>query len=357
MHYLDQYVTQLGDVRGEGDIYGRLSNWQYQAFRDGSQCDALARLNEAFGFKADNPFVLQPNHLPTTAVGRLDGLVIVSANPGFRPTANKVEHCVREKSPVSNADFCRNIFDVYPKHIGTIRYWTYALRMWAMHFTAHRQHLRSRHLWSSAHDEQWEIGGIDLLPFHSSRDGITPLLFTPSGEILKRVAKQTLAMVCSMPQCADPARRMYRRVVLVSSKAGARLVNELRDEKVLQMRSQCFGPPDWKMQLLEGRAGSTVISLPYQVFSRGTPPGYSRQILAQYIGEASVLQSAPIPSNCETCGRRIKEQVTRMRCTACQVHGKTDRAGVFGAISSDCGAHFQDGVQPDTYPYPPASSP
>ena len=287
MRYLEKYKTELEGVCVDNDIYTGPVNWQYRAFYDGSQKEALDYLNSSFSFDNCSPYRLRDDHLPTIAVGRLDGLLIVSANPGFKPGANEKEHRIRASRADINVDFCRYIFDQYPRHIGTVRYWTYALRMWAMHFAKQHQHLRSQELWKKAHEEQWEIGGIDLLPFHSSRDGVTRLMFQTERAMLKQVAKQTLKTVCSMPVSKSTTNYLRRRVVLVSSKAGARLVEELREEKALKLQCKKFGPPEWKMQLLEGIAGTVVVSLPFQVFSRATPPGYSRTVLAKYIGVAA----------------------------------------------------------------------
>lgn len=284
--YLAAYLARISDANC--DIYGELAEWQYLEFKADRQAAALAELNASLGFAQGSYFHLQPGHLPTTAVGRLDGLVIVSANPGYRETANALEHKARIDSPEHNQMFCRHIFEAYPQKLNrTVRYWTYALRMWAMEFARKHQTLNSRQLWARAQEEEWEIGGVDLIPFHSSRDGITPLLFKPEGGRLKTIAKETLAMVCRLPQSINPRRRLGRRVVLVSSKAGARLVCELRREGALDIEKRHFGPPAWKMQLLRASNGTAVMSLPYQVFSRASPPDYTRPRLAELIGQAT----------------------------------------------------------------------
>jgi len=290
MDYLEDYLQRLRDVQSPDEIYSRLAQWQFDAFNSGQQAQTVENLNLTFKFGLSSPYQLQANHLPTTAVGNLSSLVIVSANPGYRSEVNRLEHKWRMSSAAHNAEFCRSLFDVYPKALGgsTVRYWSFAIGLWKEAFlnpNDERMRLAGRSMWQEAHRSNWSIGGLDLCPFHSSKDGITSRLHLPDAKPLLAIAEESLRLICRMPQSRSLDNIVPRRLILVASARGQKLVGGLAEEGTLKLVDAAFGPPQWKLMLWEGTHGNLVLSTSYQLLSR-MPRGCKRIDLARLIRQA-----------------------------------------------------------------------
>lgn len=286
--YLDAYNKQLGAAGRTGTL-ARLFNWQHREFYR-SQARAVADLNQALGYAAGDPTYLQPNHLPTTAVGSMDGLVIVAANPGFNALINPHEHAARITSPTANYDFCRNLFSAYPKALNrTIRFWSFALGLYAEAFHGGPPQIHGRARWYEASGpDPWLIGGVELLPFHSSRDAITGAFGSahpaPHMRALEATARASLEMTCAMPLKGSV--RLTRRVAIVASKGGDALVRQMASEPTPSLTALPAGTKDAQWSLtrwLHHSDRTIVLSLPYQLFSRAAPAGFRRGTLAEII--------------------------------------------------------------------------
>jgi hypothetical protein len=289
--YLRWYIEKLDAVAHEETVFSGLAEWQYKRFQDGTQAAVVEVLNTQYGTG------LVPNHLPTTAVGRLDGLVIVSANPGFSPYRNAMEQNFRAESLANNALFLRGFFSQYPaavavEHRGlqrrrTTPYWTKALRLWERSFMLQPPILPSLNLWDVAasaalrNENSWIVGGVDLFPFHSTNDSITWRMHGPQQvQTLSDVARATLKMLLSLP--APTHGRFNRRLVIVSSRAGSQLIEEVGEG--LLGAWQNAGPPRWNMSHAVSNSGAaTVLRIPYQIFSQGYPPLWDGNIFAQCV--------------------------------------------------------------------------
>lgn len=235
--YIDEYVDRLRRIRSERDIYEDLARWQEEQFPE-YQRGAINGINTALGLSG--PELLRADHLPTTAIGSLRGLVVVSANPGHHELFNLRENAARLSG--GNGDFCRRLFQRYPECVSkrrgatdgvafrpekdgrTIRYWTYAMGLWSLAFgDAASLGLKGYERWKAAVDGQWALGGIDLVPFHSNRDGVTARLGRTEAAQLTKIAIETLKMVVALPAERRSGDSMHTRIVLVSSKHGAKL--------------------------------------------------------------------------------------------------------------------------------------
>ena len=287
MIYLDEFLQQISTSRTDEDVLGRLSRWQFE--RRGDQVNAIDTLNAQLGYGQTDDRRLQPSHLPTTAIGRLDGLVVVSANPGYNADRNGLENALRSTSADGNEAFCKDFFSRYPEVVNsTSKYWTWVLGLWKEAFLEPddpRHAVRGRALWALAHREQWPVGGIDLIPFNSSKDGITARLHELQDGRWLQLAKATLLMACRIRSGAAPGHPSKRRIVLVASSRGDAMVREVASEGGLQPVEM---PPDWHaaLRMSVWRAlpsvespDTLVLSLPFQYITR-MPKGFRREHLA-----------------------------------------------------------------------------
>lgn len=304
--YLQTYIQQLNNIENEAQVYDVLAPLQFDLMSNGVQANAVNAINNELQFQspAQN---LQANHPPTTVIGRLDGLVIVSANPGYHPERNLLESLHRKLSPEINANFCRYFFQHYPSVVAappvieghaprrrTAPYWTKALNLYQRAFRPGLPHITpSLQLWGTAaglieapEPDNWALGGADLFPFHSTSDGITCRMARPHAErTLRDVGTATLSMLLRLP--APTHGRFARRLLLVSSRAGAELVENLGHGLLTPWEP--VGDQAWKMYLAHstlGASATSVLRIPYQVFSQGYPRGWCRDTFAGVVLDA-----------------------------------------------------------------------
>lgn len=275
LRYLADYIEQLDRIDTPAQVYEDLSDWHFE--NKARLVAATIDINAALGLAGR--FKLQP-HMATTAIGRLDGdMVVISANPGFSPkpiarapgrmSANALEDAYRSDSKAQNSAFCADFFSQYPPVCYSYSpYWRMVMRLQEM-YAGQNPADTTPALWQNMAANP-VVGGIDLLPFHSTGDGITCFLFGRNAQpLLREVAMATLAM----------AVRLAPRFLLVTSPAGQKLLQQLMDTPemakrlprrvVLAKDPQAAAPYDritaWHAVTL---AGSTIIvSFPYQIFS------------------------------------------------------------------------------------------
>jgi hypothetical protein len=140
------------------------------------------------------------------------------------------------------------------------------------------------------------LGGLDLLPLHSRRDGITRHLHGPNADpLLRKVALATLAM----------ALRLAPRFLLITSGPGQALMTELIEQKdesgplaqanIVARRIDAPAPYDriraWDVSM-QGGATTTIVSYPYQKFSGAF---VAAQVGHDALEFASVLRKLLLP--------------------------------------------------------------
>jgi hypothetical protein len=192
--FLEDYIACLQQIQSAEDAYDLLPSWQ--SANVGRWDEVRPHLNTALNLEGDRAFA---QHVPTTFVGRLDGWVVVAANPGWSAVANGLEDAFRRTTAAHNAEFIRGFFQEYPTVTHrTNPTWSRVLRLYAQaHVEPQIPNLRGVRLWTHAHQEDWPIGGLDLIPFHSAKDGITSLLLeppNPTAEMMRIVAIETLRL-------------------------------------------------------------------------------------------------------------------------------------------------------------------
>ena len=270
IHYLQAYIGQLDGVRDEDDVYRALSDWHF-ATRN-ALVQAMHGLNAELGLQG--AYRLQA-HMATTAIGRLSGeIVVISANPGYSAKKNPLEDAHRSRHPDANRNLCRQFFARYQCVCrGRSPYWTAVMRFLEFYWNDGVKEAPV-HRWARA-ARQDELGGIDLLPFHSNGDNITRHLHGVHVQpLLREVAQATLAM----------ALRLAPRFLLVASPAGHELISDLlgpgREAGPLAQIPIVPAPlpPElaarrpyslvkaWNANVNPART-TTIVSLPYQIFS------------------------------------------------------------------------------------------
>lgn len=299
--YLLDYIDAVNNIRCEDHIYGELANWQYCENMSGRQSRAAQGINQKLNFRVRT--TLRGDHPATTAVGRLDGLVIISSNPGFT-WRNELEAAYRQISPANNALLCRRLFGTYPNVVRkagsvegrnrrTVAYWTKALKIYQLAMRnkdVPGNDAPSLRYWdlaaNAAEDEapDWVLGGVDLFPLHSNQDGVSEnMVANGQYNLLREVGFSTLRMLLRLPRPVNSP--FAKRVLLVSSSAGAKLVRELGHDIVGKWRD--VGPVMWHMQIARAGEHAVILSIPYQVFSFSFPRGWDRNRFAQEIWCAS----------------------------------------------------------------------
>lgn len=275
--YLQRYIDQLNQVTSQDQVHGQLADWHFATRPE--LAAAMQDLNASLGLQG--AYQLRP-HIATTAIGRLDReIVVVSANPGYsdRPVAgnpgkqskNAMEDAYRSASKEQNAGFCRHFFGRYREVAGgSSPYWTRVMGFLEVYRLGHVPAVRpaSRELWRNT-AQAGVLGGLDLLPFHSTSDAITPHLHGARAEPkLRDVAVATLAM----------ALRLKPKMILVSSGPGQQLMSELMSQADVNGPLGQFAiescpvneeaAPYDRLRAWKVDGGATlVVTFPYQIFS------------------------------------------------------------------------------------------
>jgi hypothetical protein len=294
INYLDSYIEQLDRVSTQADVYGQLSDWHFATKNE--LAAAVEDINSTLGLVDE--YRLRP-HMATTAIGRLsEGIVVVSANPGFsdrslaqapgKLSPNGYEDAYRSQSADTNRAFCRDFFAEYPRACHTYSpYWRMVMRFYE-HYAGEAPAQATPLLWERM-AAQPAIGGIDLLPFHSTKDRITPFLMGRSPDPhLRRVAIATLEM----------AIRLSPKMLLVTSHPGQNLIRDLLAggdqgaavfDAVPLPQDPAWPAPYNRIAAWDvaSQGGATkIVSIPYQIFSgsfRAAKAGYSAQEFAEKI--------------------------------------------------------------------------
>jgi hypothetical protein len=294
IEYLEAYSAQLDLVQNVEQLYGDLLNWQWaqhtldgQWVQDTLGCQAQNELNNEF-FAAQNAAQLRLRweNPPTTAVGGFNGIVTVAANPGFDDELGNAAEIQIRATPDGNRAFCESFFDA--ENAGQL---THEISWWQS--VARFCHAALEVVQPLPIDDLWEwaaathcVGGVDLVPFHSARDGVTPLIRnTPRIDnhranikwALRSAGKSTFRMVL----------RLKPKVIFVASAAGTEIAEEVLEDlpDVISEHLLCSSATsDWghelSYRLRWHQVGEThVVTMPHQLFS----------------GQAGIIRKLQIP--------------------------------------------------------------
>lgn len=256
-NYSHHYLQALARCGSHTDIPG-LYEWFWQS-RD-VQHTIIDHINHSL--ELESPCLLQYD-LPTISVGNTSMHVVVMANPGWHHVYNRLEDRHKRVSLSSYYGFVRDFFRMYPLVTNNRNTtWTSALGFLGQLYDCDLSDLclaDGRTRWEIAHDVD-KVGGWDLFPFHSSRDGISCLNNPPEW------------MQSWLMSSLDCLFKHQPRSVIIASKSGAMIMlDKLRN---VQCDIKTVSIPNHFSVFYAKYNSTDVIIIPRQIFSNGRHPGY-----------------------------------------------------------------------------------
>ena len=282
--YFSDYELQLGMIKSPNQVYANMASWIWS--NRGRAAGVANDVNNSLNLKGRHAFQA---HIPTLAVGHVEEMVIVSANPGYSSISNQAENTYRSSSIGNNEQFCSDFFNTYPMVTSKrSMWWTKALGF-AHLIQMHTLQPDTRLRWAWAQNRPLAAkGGIsgvanfDLIPLHSTSDGFRLMSgSSPANSLLRSIAVATLRMIVNL----NPAPRL----IFIASSAGMNL---------LKIHHQSFGltpvfhPAPLSINAYlqtyrHGASGRTVVTFGRQMFAgnfaMNTPAGYTPQLLANFL--------------------------------------------------------------------------
>ena len=210
-NFIEEYISKLRMLSDENDVK-LLYRWFWDHQVEVARTARLINLE----LELTGEIELQPD-LPCFVIGGMKGLLILSANPGWDQELNALEEAYCRRSPETYLDLMLNFFRTHPVVVGKrIRWWTSALSMvqllcnWESRFGVHSGSAK----WERAHSTEL-IGGWELFPFHSSKDGL-------SG----RITEVDWLKACAL-ESVRACIRLQPEILFVASRQGFELLREL----------------------------------------------------------------------------------------------------------------------------------
>ena len=217
--FVNELIEKLRQLSTEDDLI-TLYEWLHS--KQSEVAESATEMNRLLGLSGET--LLQPD-LPCLSVGSLKGLVILAANPGWSEKANALEDAYCKASPEQYIDILLNFFKTHPKVVGErVRWWSGPIGFYnelfdeKSKFTA----MTSIQKWNAISEKRM-LGGWELFPWHSSKDGISAQIHTTPW--LHELAKESIRALL----------RVNPKAILVASKAGSDLIRHdlLKDIKWL----------------------------------------------------------------------------------------------------------------------------
>lgn len=209
--FIQSYIARLNQVKKPDNI-DDLHGWFWRNRK--RMKETVTKANKDLDLKG--PYRLKSD-LPCLTVGGTKGVLLVSANPGWDQKLNRKEESYARRSVGHYVSLMRDFFSKHPEVVKKrIRWWGRALSCvqllpnWEERFGR----MVGAKRWQEA-DETKLIGGWELIPFHSAKDGVTSRIMTTQW--LKDCATASL----------KAALRLKPEIVFVASKHGSQLLRQL----------------------------------------------------------------------------------------------------------------------------------
>jgi hypothetical protein len=250
--FIEEYIQKLQQLSNEDDVVN-LYQW-FWGNRDRIG-ETVSKINNQLSLKGE--YQLQPD-LPCLAIGGLQGLLVLSMNPGWDAELNKLEESYCRISPTNYIDLMLNFFELHPKVVGQkVRWWmnplswVKLLRDWEIRFGNYSGKAR----WDQASKTKL-IGGWELFPFHSNKDGLS-----------QKINDYDWIFRCAI-ESVKASLRLQPEVLLVVSKQGYQLIRNvlLIDE---EWKDGIVGSGSFRTRVSynKHRNGTEVIGVARQIFS------------------------------------------------------------------------------------------
>ncbi len=240
-NFIVQYIEKLKHISSEKDIIA-LYHWFWD---NQNQIEKTAnQVNDEYSLSGE--YILQPD-LPCLTIGSTKGLLFLAVNPGWRKDMNEIEDSFCRQSKENYINLMLGFFEHHPNVIGKrIRWWSNALS-WVKLLKDYQNRfgeLSGAEKWEKAYSSKL-VGGWELFPFHSSKDGISQYIH--EAKWLKDCAVESLRA----------ALRLQPEVLFVASKRSWELV-----------RVECFPDANWNDSFVV--SGESKIKVSYARYSEKT---------------------------------------------------------------------------------------
>lgn len=277
--FLADYVERLDELDGWNDVHTQLADWHFQQKDDLVIAPVVDNINACLNWENHrNRF---RDHVLTTLVGQpSDGLLFVSANPGWNEQANNVESDFRANQ-ANNQQFGADFFHVFQQLGLTSNWWSRAILLAHLVYTGEEEEIPAGLRWNWA-QEGHAIGNLDLLPFHSTGDRFGTLQGPGVRAALLNVARSTLQTALRL--------KPMPRLIFVASALGAPIANALCVELgMVHVPGPQDAPPAFAQlnrlkRYVHPETGARVMTFPYQTFAgfaaRYLPVGFMRPLAA-----------------------------------------------------------------------------
>ena len=206
--FIAEYIERLKRIEREEDVKD-LYHWFWE--RSDQIRITVEEINRTLSLPAKCQ--LKPD-LPCLAIGSFNGLLLLNLNPGWREDLNRLEDAYCRTSPYTYIDLMENFFARHPEVVGEKGKWWNSALSWIRLLEEWETRFESAEgtdRWAKAQQSRL-VGGWELFPFHSSKDGLAGLM-----------AHIPWLRACAI-ESVKAAIRMSPEILFVASKRGWQFV-------------------------------------------------------------------------------------------------------------------------------------
>jgi len=251
--FIDEYIEKLKNINNDEDLKN-IYFWLWE--KQNEITESALEINKSLELKGE--YELKTD-LPCITVGGRQGLLILSANPGWTEKYNKKENEYCKTSPDKYVDLMFNFFEKHPNVVGiSSRWWSNAMSMVEI-LDGHRNFfkgLNREKKWGKVHETKM-VGGWELFPFHSSKDGIS-----------SKIDDHNWLKICAI-ESINAAIRLSPKVLFIASKQGYKLVRNVLCSDLTGWKDGVVSREGDKaaLSLYENQNGTEIIAISRQIFT------------------------------------------------------------------------------------------
>lgn len=250
--FIEKYIERLNSIRSDKDIF-ELYRWFWR--NRVSYAKTVHAINGQLALVGKYEL---KSDLPCLSVGGTKGVLLVSANPGWNKLLNEKEDNYCRDSSHNYVNLMQNFFIQHPLVVGKrITWWANALASFRLleNWQESFGDVYGVERWSRANETRL-VGGWELFPFHSEKDGMTSKL--DKYDWLKDCAKASL----------KAALRLKPRVLFIASKHGAQLLHDILPQKHEPYERWLGSGSRWaSLKYVKYNSKTEVITVSHQMFS------------------------------------------------------------------------------------------
>lgn len=167
--FVFDFIDKLKAIQQRSDVQS-VYHWLWGKQREIAH--TATEINKTFGLTGD--YEVKPD-LPCLTVGSLAGLVVLAANPGWKPDRNPKENAYCKSAPETYTELMFKFFHRHPTVTGGYsRWWSRAMKFVSLlpGEPTNGSDLKREQRWKDVHNSGL-LGGWELFPWHSTKDGAT----------------------------------------------------------------------------------------------------------------------------------------------------------------------------------------